>query len=155
MLGGKCCFEAFQFKVIAICLRKHVPIIGQSFLIPIEDGVWYSNMMSGSNYRLNWDLFSSVRPVLRFPQFFFFLQQIRKRVLLSSKSSVFQVGSQTQIGPPPNYLENDFETTLQSRQERRRANFNNHVLRMITEGQSQHTTESQLWFGDSTRTSIL
>ena len=146
----------FSLKVIAICLRKHVPIIGQSFLIPIEDGVWYSNMMSGSNYRLNWDLFSSVlRPVLWFPQFFFFLQQIRKRVLLSSKSSVFQVGSQTQIGPPPNYLENDFETTLQSRQERRRANFNNHVLRMITEGQSQHTTESQLWFGDSTRTSIL
>ena len=33
-------------------------------------------------------------------------------LLLSSNSSVFQVGSQTQIGPPPNYLENDFETTL-------------------------------------------
>ena len=42
--------------------------------------------------------------------------------------------SQTQIGPPPNYLENDFETTLT---ERTGANFNNHVLRMITEGQSQ------------------
>ena len=36
-------------------------------------------------------------------------------LLLSSKSSVFQVESQTQIGPPPNYLENDFETTLTER----------------------------------------
>ena len=43
-------------------------------------------------------------------------------LLLSSKSSVFQVESQTQIGPPPNYLENDFETTLT---ERTGANFNN------------------------------
>ena len=60
-----------------------------------------------------------------------------KGFLLSSKSSVFLVGSQTQIGPPPNYLENDFETTLT---ERTGANFNNHVLRMITEGQSQQTT---------------
>ena len=71
-------------------------------------------------------------------------------LLLSSKSSVFQVESQTQIGPPPNYLENDFETTLT---ERTGANFNNHVLRMITEGQSQHSLSgSSTTFGDSGRT---
>ena len=56
---------------------------------------------------------------------------------MSSKSLVFQVESQTQIGPPPNYLENDFETTLPLAA----ANFNNHMLStIITEGQSQLRT---------------
>ena len=58
--------------------------------------------------------------------------------------------SQTQIGPPPNYLENDFETTLT---ERTGANFINRVLMMITEGQSQHSLSGgSTTFGDSGRT---